>query len=40
MQLNVKTRGNSLSVIIPKEIAANLNIDDGDNIYLTTTPTG
>jgi len=40
MQINVKKRGNSLSVIIPKEIAANLNIDDGDNIYLTKTPNG
>lgn len=40
MLLNVKKRGNSLSVIIPKEIAANLNIDDGDTLYLTKTSNG
>ncbi len=40
MRLIVKKRGNSLSVIIPKEIATNLNIDDGDTIYITKTPNG
>jgi putative addiction module antidote len=40
MQLTVKKRGNSLSVIIPKEIATQLNIEDGDSIYLTQTPNG
>ncbi len=40
MELNVKKRGNSLSVIIPKEIAVSLNIDDGDTLYLTKTPHG
>jgi len=32
MLLNVKKSGNSLSLIIPKEIAANLNIDHGDTL--------
>jgi putative addiction module antidote len=40
MLLNVKKRGNSLSIIIPKEIAINLNVDDGDTLYLTKTPNG
>ena len=40
MRLNVKKRGNSLSVIIPKEMATNMNIDDGDTLFATKTPTG
>ena len=40
MLLNVKKRGNSLSVIIPKEMGASMNVDDGDNLFATkaTTP--
>ncbi|NJL91896.1 MAG: AbrB/MazE/SpoVT family DNA-binding domain-containing protein [Coleofasciculaceae cyanobacterium SM2_1_6] len=40
MLLNVEKRGDSLSIIIPQEIATNLNIDDGDVLYLTKTPNG
>ncbi len=40
MILNVKKRGNSLSVIIPKEMAVNMSIDDGDNLFATKTPSG
>jgi putative addiction module antidote len=40
MLLNVKKRGNSLSVIIPKEMAVSMNIEDGDNIFATKTPSG
>ncbi len=40
MLLNVKKRGNSLSVIIPKEMAVSMNVDDGDNIFATKTPSG
>ncbi|ACK66961.1 transcriptional regulator/antitoxin, MazE [Rippkaea orientalis PCC 8801] len=40
MKLNVKKHNNSLSVIIPEEIANNLNIDDGDTLYVTKTPNG
>ena len=40
MTLNVKKRGNSLSVIIPKEMAAEMNIEDGDNLFVTKTPFG
>lgn len=38
MKLHVQKSGNSLSVIIPEEIAARLNIGDGDTLYLTETP--
>ncbi len=40
MRLNVKKRGNSLSVIVPKEMAASMNVDDGDQLFATKTPTG
>jgi putative addiction module antidote len=40
MLLNVKKRGNSLSVIVPKEMAASMGVDDGDNLYATKTPSG
>jgi putative addiction module antidote len=40
MYLNVKKRGNSLSVIIPKEMAANMQVGDGDRLFVTKTPQG
>ena len=40
MLLNVKKRGNSLSVIIPKEMASSMGVDDGDSLYATKTPSG
>lgn len=40
MILNVKKRGNSLSVIVPKEMATAMNVDDGDQLYATKTPGG
>ena len=40
MILNVKKRGNSLSVLLPKEIAANLKVGDGDRLFLTETQSG
>jgi putative addiction module antidote len=40
MLLSAKKRGNSLSVIIPKEMANSLNIDDGDSLFATKTPSG
>ena len=40
MLLNVKKRGNSLSVIIPKEMAASMNVEDGDNLFATKTSSG
>ena len=38
--LNVKKRGNSLSIIIPKEMAVEMNIEDGDTLFVTKTPSG
>jgi putative addiction module antidote len=38
--LSVKKRGNSLSVIIPKEMASEMNIEDGDTLFVTKTPSG
>lgn len=40
MLLNIKKRGNSLSVIILKEMAVSMNVDDGDKIFATKTPSG
>jgi putative addiction module antidote len=40
MQLNVKKRGNSLSVIIPKEMATEMKVQDGDCLFATKTATG
>lgn len=40
MLLKVKKRGNSLSVIIPKEMAISMNINDGDSLFVTKTPSG
>lgn len=40
MLLNLKKRGNSLSVIVPKEMAASMNVDDGDQLFATKTPAG
>lgn len=40
MLLNVKKRGNSLSVIIPKEMAVSMSVDDGDKLFATKSPSG
>lgn len=40
MLLSVKKRGNSLSVIIPKKMATSMNVDDGDTLFATKTPSG
>lgn len=40
MRLNVKKRGNSLGVIIPKEMAVNMSVEDGDQLFATKTPAG
>lgn len=40
MLLNVKKRGNSLSVIVPKEMAASMQVGDGDRLFATKTPSG
>jgi putative addiction module antidote len=40
MRLSVEKRGNSLSVIVPKEMAASMSIEDGDSLFATKTPSG
>ena len=40
MLLSGKKQGNSLSVIVPKEMAASMNIYDGDILFATKTPAG
>ena len=39
-QLRLTAIGNSLGVILPKEILALLNVDKGDALYVTRTPNG
>ena len=38
--LKVTQIGNSLGVILPKELLARLKVDKGDALYITETPTG
>ncbi|MBW8830655.1 MAG: AbrB/MazE/SpoVT family DNA-binding domain-containing protein [Burkholderiales bacterium] len=38
--LKVTQIGNSLGVILPKELLARLKIDKGDALYITETPMG
>lgn len=40
MVLSIKKRGNSLSIIIPKEMAVSMGVDDGDKLFATKTPSG
>jgi putative addiction module antidote len=40
MELKVRKRGNSLSVILPKEMTNNLNVSDGDVLFATKTQAG
>jgi len=40
MLLKVTRIGNSLGVILPKEAAAQLNVEAGDQLYLTPSPGG
>ena len=40
MLLNIKKPGNSLSIIVPKEMAIDMNIDHGDCLFATKTPSG
>ncbi len=38
--LKITTIGNSLGVILPKEVLAKLHADKGDTLYVTRTPNG
>jgi putative addiction module antidote len=39
-QLKVRPIGNSLGVVLPKEILARLNLKSGDHLHLTEAPDG
>lgn len=40
MQLKVRKIGNSLGVILPREVVTNLKVGEGDNLALTQTGDG
>ncbi len=40
MLLRIKKLGNSLNIIIPEEMAASMNVEDGDRPFATKTPAG
>ena len=40
IKLKVTQIGNSLGVVLPKEALARLNVDKGDELYLTPAPDG
>jgi putative addiction module antidote len=39
-RLKVTQIGNSLGVILPKDIIAQMNVEKGDELFLTKTPDG
>jgi putative addiction module antidote len=39
-KLKVTTVGNSTGVILPKEVLAKMQVEEGDNLYLTETANG
>jgi putative addiction module antidote len=40
LELKVRRVGNSLGVVFPKEALARLNVEDGDQLYITEAPEG
>jgi putative addiction module antidote len=40
MQLKVTKIGNSVGVILPKELLARLRVEAGDSLYVSETPDG
>jgi putative addiction module antidote len=40
IQLKVRRVGNSLGVVLPKEALSRLNVEDGDQLYITEAPDG
>jgi putative addiction module antidote len=39
-KLKITTVGNSVGVILPKDILAKLRVDKGDTVYVNETPSG
>jgi putative addiction module antidote len=40
IELKLRKVGNSVGVVLPKEVLARLNVEEGDTITLTDTPDG
>jgi len=40
IELKVRRVGNSLGVVLPKEALTRLNVDKGDQLYITEAPDG
>jgi putative addiction module antidote len=40
IKLKVRRVGNSLGVVLPKEALTRLNVEEGDEIYITEAPDG
>ncbi len=40
LDLKVRKVGNSLGVVLPKEVLSRLNLHDGDRVFLTEAPDG
>jgi putative addiction module antidote len=40
LELKVRRVGNSLGVVFPKEALSRLNVEDGDQLYITESPDG
>ena len=40
LELKVRKIGNSFGVVLPKEALARLNVEDGDQLYITDAPDG
>jgi putative addiction module antidote len=38
--VKITTIGNSVGIVLPKEILAKLNVEKGDSLYLVDTPDG
>ena len=38
--VKVTTVGNSVGIVLPKEILAKLHVEKGDSLYITETPDG
>ncbi|HEY0162169.1 MAG TPA: AbrB/MazE/SpoVT family DNA-binding domain-containing protein [Edaphobacter sp.] len=38
--VKITTIGNSVGIILPKEILTRLHLEKGDQLYITETPTG
>ena len=40
LELKIRRVGNSLGLVLPKEALAQLNVGDGDQLYITEAPGG